>query len=368
VHVGGRYASRSAPASPIRAGLNDRSLTDDGYDGQFVYYIAVDPLGARCCLDAPAYRYTRILYPLGARAVALGSPTLVPVAMVVLNLAALGATVLLLATWLRRRGLSAWWALVYGFYPGLFQAFQTDVTEVSAYALAAAAIFVLEFGGRRRVLWAGLLFGLAGLTRETALLFPAVYAIAVGLRGPGRGRWALRQGVGLAVLAAGPLFVYKAFLTVTLGSLGVGFGSGSEIATAPLAGLLSFRPFEPREWVEVAFEVVPTTLLAIVALYRVLQGQGRAELAAYLLNYAVLVVLLQRSSYFSYFDSSRIQTGVVLAAVLALPVLLGSQRSRAAPTWVQALPAATVLLACLLWFGVALPGVLAPHSFHVFKV
>jgi Glycosyltransferase family 87 len=367
VHVGSRYASRAAPASPIRAGLDDRSVTDIGYDGQFVYYIAVDPLRARCCLDAPAYRYTRVLYPLAARAVALGSTRLVPVAMVAINLAAIAATVALLAAWLRRHGRSAWWALIYGFYPGLFQAFQTDVTEASAYALVAAAIYVLELGGRRRVLWAAILFGLAGLTRETTLLFPAVYALAVAARRPGPGRRALGEGLTLAVLAAGPLLLYKAFLAATLGSLGVGFGSGSEIATAPLAGLLSFRPLEAREWVEVAGEVVPATLVAILALYRVLRGQPRVELAAYLVNYAVLVLLLQRSSYFSYFDSGRIQTGVVLAAVVALPTLLGRSSTRDARVGAQSLAAAIVVPACLLWLGVALPGLLAPHAFHVFK-
>ena len=327
----------------------------------------MDPLGARCCLDAPAYRYTRILFPLASRAVALGTTSLVPVAMVAINLAAIGGTVLLLATWLRRRGHSAWWALVYGFYPGLSQAFQVDVTEVSAYALVAAAVFVLELGGRRRLLWAGLLFGLAGLTRETTLLFAAVYALAAAVRTPGGGRRALGEALGLAVLAALPLLLYKAFLTATLGSLGVGFGSGSEIAGAPLAGLLSFRPFEPREWVEVVFEVVPTTLVAVVALYRMLR-QPRVELAAYLLNYTLLVLLLQRSSYFSYFDSGRIQTGVVLAAVLALPALLGAPRGGDARVRAQSLPTATVLLAWLLWLAVVLPGIAAPHTFHVLKL
>ena len=35
----------------------------EGYDGQFNYYIARDPLGARELVDVPAYRYQRILYP-----------------------------------------------------------------------------------------------------------------------------------------------------------------------------------------------------------------------------------------------------------------------------------------------------------------
>src|SRR5580765_5904599 len=46
------------------------SLT--GYDGQFAYWLAIDPSPAAAAnhFDTPAYRYQRILYPLLARALA----------------------------------------------------------------------------------------------------------------------------------------------------------------------------------------------------------------------------------------------------------------------------------------------------------
>ncbi len=366
VHIGSNFASRSAPGSAIRNGLGDPSVTDIGYDGQFSYYLAAAPFDAQCCLDAPAYRYGRIAYPLAARAVALAQPSLIPYALLGINLAALAGTVLLLASWLRRHGRSAWWATVYGFYPGLFQALQTDVSEVSAYALVAAAVYVLEFGGRRRLIWGGLLFGLAGLTRETTLLFPAVYALAGFLGNRGRGRL---DGVALAVLAAGPYIAYKVVLAVSLGSLGVGLSSGGgEVATLPLAGLFSFWPLEPREWIQFAGEAIPTSLVAGLAIFRLLRGAPRSELLAYLVNYLALVLLLQRSSYFSYFDSGRIQTGVILAAIIALPVLLGGRQEASdgqRSLWVAAL---LMGAACVLWFLVVPAGLAAPHSLHVFKL
>ena len=368
VHIGSNFATQAPAGSPIRAGLADPSVTDVGYDGQFYYYIALDPAGAACCLDAPAYRYTRIGYPLTARVLALGIPGLVPAAMLAINLAAITAAVALLAGWLRRKGRSGWWALVYGFYPGLFQAFQADVTEPMAYALVAAAVYALEFGGRRRLLWGGLLFGLAGLTRETTLLFPAVYALGSVMRARGGVLRRLAAGLGVAVLAAGPVVAYKAVLAVRFGSLGVGFKSGSEFATSPLAGLLSFHPFEAQHWIQLVCEAVPATLVAALAIYRLARGPRGAELAAYLVNYVVLVLLLQRSSYPNYVDSGRIQTGVILAAVLSLPVLLAATRapdtSRPAQPWAIAV----VAVACIFWLGVALPGVAAPHTFHVFKL
>lgn len=45
----------------------------EGYDGQFVYYIAqnLDPLEVQAKLDVPAYRYQRILLPILARFLSL---------------------------------------------------------------------------------------------------------------------------------------------------------------------------------------------------------------------------------------------------------------------------------------------------------
>ena len=52
----------------------------EGYDGQFIYYIARDPAPERVAgyLDVPAYRYQRILLPLLARLLALGRIDWIP--------------------------------------------------------------------------------------------------------------------------------------------------------------------------------------------------------------------------------------------------------------------------------------------------
>ena len=166
VHDGRRFASHAAPGSPIRAGLHDASVTDTGYDGQFFYYIAVDPVGASCCLDDPAYRYPRIGYSVAARLLGAGSSMLIPVAMVAINLAGLGATILILADWLRRRGRSGWWALTYGFFPGVFEAFQLDLADISAYMLVAIAMYTLDSPRPDSQAWRrGVLAGIALASR-----------------------------------------------------------------------------------------------------------------------------------------------------------------------------------------------------------
>ena len=61
----------------------------EGYDGQFVYYIARDPTSAERFLDVPAYRFQRILLPVMGRVLALGSVDLLPGALLAVNLVAL---------------------------------------------------------------------------------------------------------------------------------------------------------------------------------------------------------------------------------------------------------------------------------------
>jgi hypothetical protein len=76
------------------------------------------------------------------------------------------------------------------------------------------------------------------------------------------------------------------------------------------------------------------------------------------LSALVFVVLLQRASWFQYTDSGRISLGLVQAALVAMPALVGAGLSRKLWPWV---PAA-------LWFTVVPLGLAAPHQFHVFKL
>lgn len=71
-----------------------------GYDGQFIYYLASDGLGALAHLDTPVYRLQRILLPTLLRVLTFGSPLLIPWALIAVNLAAIVLTAWLLANWL----------------------------------------------------------------------------------------------------------------------------------------------------------------------------------------------------------------------------------------------------------------------------
>src|SRR5439155_7223647 len=130
--------------------------------------------------------------------------------------------------WLKRRSCSPWYALAVALYPGLLVGLQRDLTEPLAYALVAAAIYLFDFGGRPRHVWAGAAFGLAGLARQTTLVFP-LCLLAFMLVSGDRGR-TLRQRIHeslgrssvFAALSLLPFVVYVAILYVWLGSIAKG--------------------------------------------------------------------------------------------------------------------------------------------------
>jgi len=121
-----------------------------GYDGQFAYYIARDPAGGWRYCDVPAYRYQRILYPLLAWALALGQPGVVPWTLVALNVAALVGGTYFTERLLETRGVSRWYALVYGLYGGLVAGLRLDLTEPLAYGLVQAGLWAWEERRDRR--------------------------------------------------------------------------------------------------------------------------------------------------------------------------------------------------------------------------
>jgi hypothetical protein len=68
----GRYFVTKSSSSPyIKLDPKYSGYDYLGYDGQFFYYIALDPVGALPYIDTPSYRYTRIGYPIAARVLAL---------------------------------------------------------------------------------------------------------------------------------------------------------------------------------------------------------------------------------------------------------------------------------------------------------
>jgi hypothetical protein len=320
--VGITFLDQGAGSSPEIDALRPDATRKFGYDGQFFLYVALDPTGARPYIDEPPYRYARIVYPVLARATALGRSDAVPWTLFGLGLLAVGAGTYLLARHLDSRAASPWYAVLFAFTPGLQVAVNRDLAEPLAYAFVAAGI--VAFGhSRSRLLWAGVLFGLAGITRETTLLFPLAFALCVWLGlDDGRRRRDGRSAALLLALGLGPYVLLRLGLWAWLGAWDT--EREPRLEPVPFLGILEDWPLDRVELEQIYAVVVPSVLaLALVAVTARRLTPATVALAANVLG---LVVFLPAPSYAEIVASSRIALGVVVAFVACLPLVRGADR------------------------------------------
>jgi len=149
-----------------------------GYDGQFFYRLALNPLNFHhtaygITMDRP-YRYMRIGYPALTWLVSAGQHFLVPVTLVVINLAAIGALGYLGAMFAARGGRHALAGLLIPGYFGLLTSLSRDTSEPLAAVCLLAGLLAVR---SRRPVLAAVLLAYGALTRETVMV--AVAAIAI---------------------------------------------------------------------------------------------------------------------------------------------------------------------------------------------
>jgi hypothetical protein len=152
----------------------------DGFDGQFYYRLALDPLTSKqtdfgITLDIPALRHQRILYPLLARALSLGSVRLVPAMMILINFFALCFLGWLGGVYAQSFGRHALWGIFLPLYPGSLLTLTRDLVELLEVSLLLGSLLLLR---RNRPVLATLLLVFALLAKETALVV-AVAALLV---------------------------------------------------------------------------------------------------------------------------------------------------------------------------------------------
>lgn len=287
----------------------------EGYDGQFVYYIAREPRPGLVAahLDVPAYRYQRILLPLLARWLAFGSERALPWTLI-----AVGILSHTLGSWavtqlLRGWGVSRWYALIYAFYNGFILALRLDLPEPLAYALVAGGYLALE----RRRRWLGwTLLGLALFAKEVTILF----VIAYGLSSVLRKRWG--ELVGVSLMALVPFGIFQAWLWCIFGQPGL--ASGGNMATSfevvPFMGFLRIGLYSPIYLLAMAVVFVPAVILPAIwgiwiSARRWLSGDRSAIVLALLLN-GLAMAFLPFSTYRETGGLVRIACGLVLAVIL----------------------------------------------------
>ena len=289
------------------------SAGQPGYDGQFTYYIALDPLHAAPYLDVPAYRYQRILHPLLARLLALGQESLVLWAMLTINLIALAIGTAALEQLLQAERINRWYALIYGLFGGIFIAIRVGTSEPLAYGLVLCAILA---GKRDQYVWHAILFALALLAKETTIFFVAGYLVYYALEH----RW--RDVIRLALIAIVPFVLWEVVLRLWLGHFGI--GSGGALATPfeiiPFNGI--WRLFEYPLAVIVGFGLLPfgaALLPTLWALWRGARDTLRHRWHPYvflLLANAAIMPFVPFSTYREPLGIARFLDGLVIAVVL----------------------------------------------------
>jgi hypothetical protein len=175
VVAGDRYADPAAVDPPIHV------IEDSwGYDGQFFWRLAVDPLQWELgrhhhgVIFDSAYRPSRPGYPVVAWALSGGHAPWAATALVATNVLAFGVVAGLGALIAQRAGKLPITGLLVATTPGLVFALARDLSDVVALAGVVAGIVALQ---RRRYGWATAAWVGAVATREQALVVIAGYGL-----------------------------------------------------------------------------------------------------------------------------------------------------------------------------------------------
>jgi hypothetical protein len=301
-----------------------------GYDGQFFYRLALNPLNFGhtaygITMDRP-YRFMRVGYPALTWLVSAGQHWLVPVMLVAVNIAAIGALGWLGARFALDGGRHALVGLLVPGYFGLITSLSRDTAEPLAAACLLAGLLAIR---GRRPLGAAFFLAYGVLTRETVMVAVAASAIlrVIGvLRGRVRpGRDDLAWVIPAAVFAAWEVVVKLATGSIPL------LADGGRNAGAPfIAPFQAFRhnlghihlhQFEQYDlWFLELAVLVAFSVAALVCL-RSTSAPGHERLAFVL--YLVEICVVTPSTWNSLDADMR---SFIEAYLLAVIILLGTPR------------------------------------------
>jgi uncharacterized membrane protein len=275
-----------------------------GYDGQFYYQIARNPLGAARYMDNAPYRYQHLLYPLLAWLLSFGQVPLVPYTLLLINLLSIIGSVEIVSYLLSRYDLSPWLSLALGLYYGLAVSLTFDTTEALTCLLLVLGVWSLE---RKQWALGALWMGLATLSRETAVLFPLCLALAFTWQR----RW--RETLYLVSLGVLPLALFLGALALIFGRTGLTFTPPFE--HVPFAGIFHFRHAPHKFWFLVWMMLVPTLGSLGFLAWDLIHRRVNQFTLVWLTNLGVLV-FLSHASYIELISCGRVGIAAVLAGVL----------------------------------------------------
>jgi hypothetical protein len=317
-----------------------------GYDGQFFYRLALNPVNfhhtAYGIIMDRSYRYMRIGYPVVTWLLSAGQHAAVPVVLVAVNIAAIGAMGYLGAVYAQAGGRHALAGLLLPCYFGLLTSLSRDTAEPLAAALLLAALLAVR---ARRPVLAALLLAYGVLTRETVMV--AVSAIAL-VRVIGMLRRRQRPGRDdLAWVLPTVVFVaWQAVVKAATGNIPL-LADGGRNAGAPfiapfqalrnnLAHLNTHQLDQYDMWL---LELAILVLFSIVALLSLRSTSAPVQERVALVLYLAEICIVTPSTWSSLDADLRSFIEVYLLAVI---ILLGTGRRSAGARLLPGLAALTV--------------------------
>ena len=236
VHFGAGFAHAThPPAGWISGGAQ-------GYDGQFFYVLAHDPLLLhdstlhQMQATGQVFRIQRLGYPLLVFALSAGRPNAIPAALLAVNAIVLVSVTAWFAAYARRRGWPTLWALAIGLAPGMLLPMLRDLSD--PLATACVLVGVLMWQARRRAP-AVLALTAAVLTREVTIALIVGLAAEVGVRiwrtrtTPGAWRPILAEAWPVLGIPTLVFLLWHTYITVRAGSM-----LGSSDVTLPFVNMV----------------------------------------------------------------------------------------------------------------------------------
>jgi hypothetical protein len=314
--------------------------TGSHYDGTYYYAIARDPFAhgaAHTRIDLAAKRYGHAFYGQLAGVLSLGDAWRVPLALLVLSLAALAVAAFCASRIAEALGWSPWAGLVVGLSPGLIYATTVDTAEPLEAALIGLALLAWQ---RRRLGLAAVAFVALSLTKEPMSLVPLgvlLYETVRIWRRDGRAAvlsWPLdrlRARV-LAVLLIGPvtLFAWSQYVQHRFGSLPL--SGNSDASTFPFTGIVDTLRAAGRlgsqdfASAQIGAVTIPLVLVLVAALIAglVVALRLRTVLDGVFLATAPLMFILSPPNLLYPKDLLRL----TVIPLLILPAVLAGARRR----------------------------------------
>ncbi len=306
-----------------------------GYDGQFFFFAAHDPLmlgDVRRYMDTPAYRYQRIMYPLLVSALACGRPSAIPDMLVLVNVLMVLVGTYFVTRMLREQGMSPWYGLAYGLLSGLIIATARDLADGVAAGFMVGGMY---FYTHRRYLPAAVFLAATLLSRELglvavmclaadAVLFKRSWPGLFRALGSGRGfslpedfrkNWG---GLWASVAAVVPFAMWQVYVRWVCGAWS--WSGGTANFGKAFAGMLRYsrrlfhNPGAHSEKVYAAVFLAVTVIGALLAIREIVRR--RNEFTVPFLAFSILPFVLSRHVWVEPWSYGRVMLPMQVFLVL----------------------------------------------------